>query len=134
MTHFAIICPPAIGHLNPMCALGRELQRRNHQVTLFSIPDIRSQVINSRLNFKTIGETEFPLGSMERKYKELGEMSGISGPKFTANWMEQETAMLLREFPEALKAAGVEALLVDQMTLAGSTVARPRTGCPPFLY
>jgi zeaxanthin glucosyltransferase len=60
MTHFAIICPSAIGHLNPMCVLGRELQRRNHQVTLFSIPDIRSKVINSGLNFETIGETEFP--------------------------------------------------------------------------
>lgn len=123
MTHFAIICPPAIGHLNPMCALGLELQRRNHQVTLFSIPDIRFKVINSGLNFKTIGETEFPLGTVERKYKQLGEMSGIPGTKFTFNWMQQETAMLLRELPEALKAAGVEALLVDQMNPAGSTVA-----------
>lgn len=35
MTHFGIICPAAIGHLNPMCALGRELQRRGHRVTLF---------------------------------------------------------------------------------------------------
>jgi MGT family glycosyltransferase len=123
MTHFAIICPSAIGHLNPMCALGRELQRRNHQVTLFSIPDIRSKVINSGLNFETIGETEFPLGSLERKYKQLGEMSGIPGFKFTANWMKQETAMFLRELPEALKSAGVEALLVDQVTTAGSAVA-----------
>jgi len=106
MTHFAIICPSAIGHLNPMCALGRELQRRNHQVTLFSIPDIRSKVINSGLNFETIGETEFPLGSLERKYKQLGEMSGMPGFKFTANWIKQETALFLRELPEALKAAG----------------------------
>ncbi|MEG3939801.1 glycosyltransferase [Microcoleus sp. S36b_A3] len=123
MTHFAIICPSAIGHLNPMCALGRELQRRNHQVTLFSIPDIRSKVINSGLNFETIGETEFPLGSLERKYKQLGEMSGIPGFKFTANWIEQETALFLRALPEALLPAGVEALLVDQTTPAGSSVA-----------
>ena len=115
MTHFAIICPSAIGHLNPMCVLGRELQRRNHQVTLFSIPDIRSKVINSGLNFETIGETEFPLGSLEHTYKQLGEMSGFAGFRFTANWIQQETAMLLQELPKALKTAGIEALLVDQV-------------------
>ncbi|WP_333219376.1 nucleotide disphospho-sugar-binding domain-containing protein [Microcoleus sp. Pol12A5] len=92
-------------------------------MTLFSIPDIRSKVINSDLNFETIGETEFPLGSLERKYKQLGEMSGIPGFKFTANWIKQETALFLRELPEALKAAGIEALLVDQTSPAGSTVA-----------
>lgn len=37
--------------------------------------------------------------------------------------MKQETAMFLRELPEALKSAGVEALLVDQLTTAGSAVA-----------
>ena len=106
-----------------MCALGRELQRRNHQVTLFGIPDIRSKVINSGLNFKTIGETEFPIGSLERKYKQLGEISGIPALKFTISWIQQETALLLRELPEAQKNTGIEALLVDQGTAAGSTVA-----------
>jgi zeaxanthin glucosyltransferase len=106
-----------------MCALGRELQRRNHQVTLFGIPEIRSKVINSALKFETIGETEFPIGSLEGRHKQLGEMSGIPAFKFTAKWLEQETAMFLRELPEAIKTAGVEALLVDQGSPAGGTVA-----------
>jgi len=106
-----------------MCALGRELQRRNHQVTLFSIPDIRSKVINSGLNFETIGETEFPIGSLEQNYKQLGEMSGFVAFKFTISWIKKETVMLLRELPQALKNARVEALLVDQLTTAGSAVA-----------
>lgn len=52
MPHFGIISPSAIGHLNPMCALGRELQRRNHQVTLFGIPDIRSKIIFRNLGLE----------------------------------------------------------------------------------
>jgi zeaxanthin glucosyltransferase len=36
-------------------------KRRNHQVTLFGISDVRSKIINSGLNFQMIGETEFPL-------------------------------------------------------------------------
>jgi MGT family glycosyltransferase len=123
MTHFGILCPAAIGHLNPMCALGRELQRRGHHVTLFGIPDIQPKVKNSGLDFWTIGEAEFPTGTLEQKYKQLGEMSGLAGLNFTVRWLQQETAMLFREAPEALKAAGIEALLVDQVTVGGGTIA-----------
>ena len=61
MTHFGIICPAAIGHLNPMCVLGRELQRRGHQVTLFGVLDIQPKVMKSGLGFWTIGEADFPV-------------------------------------------------------------------------
>jgi UDP:flavonoid glycosyltransferase YjiC (YdhE family) len=123
MTHFGILCPAAIGHLNPMCALGRELQRRGHHVTLFGIPDVQAKVMRSGLGFWMIGEAEFPLGQLDQKYKQLGEMSGMAGLKFTVSWLKQETVMLFREAPKALKAAGVEALLVDQVTPGGGTVA-----------
>ena len=124
MTHFGILCPAAIGHLNPMCALGRELLRRNHHVTLLGIPDIQPKVMNSGLNWWTIGEAEFPTGTLEQKYKQLGEMSGLAGLKFTVRWLQQETAMFFREAPEALKVAGVEALLIDQVTTGGGTIAQ----------
>ncbi len=115
MTHFGILCPAAIGHLNPMCVLGRELQRRGHHVTLFGIPDIQPKVRNSGLDFRTVGEAAFPIGALEQKYKQLGEMSGLAGLYFTVDWLQQETVMLFREAPDALKAEGVDALLVDQV-------------------
>jgi UDP:flavonoid glycosyltransferase YjiC (YdhE family) len=59
MTHFGILCPAAIGHLNPMCVLGRELQRRGHQVTLFGVADVQPKVMKSGLGFWTIGEADF---------------------------------------------------------------------------
>ena len=123
MTHFGILCPAAIGHLNPMCALGRELQRRNHYVTLFGVPDVAEKVAKSGLNFQSIGETEFPKGTLEKNYKQLGEMSGISGLKFTVKLLQKETSMLLDEGPEIIRKVGVEALLVDQLTRAGGTIA-----------
>ncbi|MFB2982331.1 glycosyltransferase [Microseira sp. BLCC-F43] len=123
MTHFGIICPPAIGHLNPMCVLGRELQKRGHCVTLFGIPDVQPKVMKSGLNFSTIGKDAIPAGTLEQKYKQLGEMSGLAGLKFTVSAIQKETAMLFLELPEAVKAAGVEALLIDQVTRAGGTVA-----------
>jgi UDP:flavonoid glycosyltransferase YjiC (YdhE family) len=123
MTHFGILCPAATGHLNPMCALGRELQRRGHQVTLFGIPDIQPKVMNSELDFWMLGEAEFPAGTLEQAYKQLGEMSGLVGVKFTVRRLQQETVMLFREVPEALKVAGVEALLVDHVMPGAGTIA-----------
>lgn len=120
MTHFGIICPAAIGHLNPMCVLGRELQRRGHQVTLFGIPDVQPKVMQSGLNFWTIGEAEFPPGSLEENYKKLGKLSGLAGFKFTINWMKREATSLFSLAPAAIKAAGVEALLVDQISVGGT--------------
>ena len=123
MTHFAILAPAAIGHLNPMSVLGRELKRRGHQVTFFGVPDIEVKLRNSGLDFWSIGETEFPLGSLEEFYKKLGQMSGIAGLKFTINWLKISTKMLFNQAPNALKLAGVEAILVDQVTLGGGTIA-----------
>ena len=123
MTHFGIICPAAIGHLNPMCALGSELKRRNHRVTIFGIADIELKIKHSGLNFWLIGESEFPLGWLEPQYERLGKMSGREGRQFTIELILKETTMLLKRLPTAIQSAGVEALIVDQVSTAGGTVA-----------
>lgn len=123
MTHFGILCPPSIGHLNPMCTLGRELQRRNHRVTLFNVPDVQSKVTKVGLDFCTVGEAEFPPGKIEQNYQQLGEMSGLAALKFTVRWLTKDVTMLFREVPAAMRASGVEALIIDQVTSGGGTIA-----------
>ena len=58
MTHFGIFCPGAVGHLNPMCNLGKELLNRGHNVTLFGVPDVRAKIANSGINFYEIGASD----------------------------------------------------------------------------
>ena len=123
MTHFGIISPAAIGHLNPMCALGSELQRRNHRVTIFGVLDMETKVKNSGLNFWVIGEQEFPLGALDKIYEKLGKMSGSKGLKFTIESLLNETRVLFKHVPAAIKSAGVEALIIDQVSTAGGTIA-----------
>ena len=123
MTHFGIFCPGAIGHLNPMCALGRELLRRGHRVTLFGVPDVQPKIAKSGLEFYEIGATDFPPGSIEEVYKQLGDLSGLPGLKFSIQFFQKEAAMLFREAPTAIQQAGVEALIVDQVTVGVGTVA-----------
>lgn len=123
MTYFGIFCPGAIGHLNPMCAVGRELLRRGHRVILFGVPDVRPKIAKSGLEFYEIGAADFPPGSVEQTYKQLGELSGLPGLKFSIQFFQKEATMLFREAPNAIRQTGVEALLVDQVTAGVGTIA-----------
>jgi zeaxanthin glucosyltransferase len=62
MAHIGLICPELSGHLNPMTTLGRELQRRGHQVTVVARADGRAKAEQAGLGFVVIGEREFPEG------------------------------------------------------------------------
>ena len=57
MTRFGIFCPSAIGHLNPLCAITLELQRRGHIVVLFGVPDALDKV--SGLNLTIVEISSF---------------------------------------------------------------------------
>jgi zeaxanthin glucosyltransferase len=123
MTHFGIICPALTGHLNPMTTLGHELQRRGHRVTLFGILDARPPTLAAGLEFWAIGEAEFPAGASAAANIKLGELSGLDAFKQIVTMFQRSTTMLLDEAPQAISAAGVEVLLVDQTSSGGSTVA-----------
>jgi zeaxanthin glucosyltransferase len=123
MSHFGILCPSAIGHLNPMCAIGRELIRRGHQVTLFGVPDIQIKVAAAGLEFCEIGAELFPLGAMDDLYAKLGGMSSMEGLKFTVKWLLQEAKMLCTDAPATIRAKEIDLLIVDQVTRIGGTIA-----------
>lgn len=123
MTHFGIFCPGALGHLNPMCNLGRELLRRGHSVTLFGVPDVRAKVTSAGIAFGQIGAREFPSGSLEATYRTLGKMDGLAGLKFSIDFFKKETKMLFSNAPEAVCSAGIDALIIDQTSLAVGTIA-----------
>ncbi len=123
MTHFGIICPTASGHLNPMTTLGYELKKRGNRVTLFGFHDAESKTLAAGLDFWAIGETDYPPGTTAKLFTELGKLSGFAALKYTVNWIGKAAEIILREAPAALKEAGVEALLVDQVSQSGGTIA-----------
>lgn len=120
---FGIFCPPALGHLNPICALALELQRRGHSVTLFGVPDALAKVENLDIATYEIGALDYPRGSVDRAYKTLGRLTGRAGLKFSVELFKRETKMLFREAPQAIRAANIEVLIVDQITSSIATVA-----------
>lgn len=123
MTHFGIICPGSAGHLNPMTTLGYELKQRGHRVTVLGIEDARGKVEAAGLEFQTIGALDFPPRVTKALFTKLGNLSGLKAVEYTLNWIAKAANMVLRDAPEAIKIAGIEALLVDQASPQGGTVA-----------
>lgn len=123
MTHFGLICPVSTGHFNTMLPLGKELRQRGHRVTLFGVRDAESQTLAAGLEFRVIGESEFPLGATAETFTQLGKLSDRQAFRYTINFLKDRAAVLLRDAPQAMKEAGVKALLVDQASPEGGTVA-----------
>ena len=123
MTHYGIICPSSTGHLNPMTTLGYELKRRGHRVTVLGIEDTRKQVLAAGLELFIIGHSSFPKGRRKELSLKLGELSPFKMLQFAVNWAVNYNSVLCHDTPEAIKAVAIEALLVDQVSPAGGTVA-----------
>jgi MGT family glycosyltransferase len=123
MSHFGIISPPVSGHINPFSALGRELQARGHRVTYFQLCDLEQKIRSEGLEFRAIGQREFPPGSLKTWTAHLGTLRGLAALRFTIRAVERTTGMVCRDAPEAVRQAGVDTLLVDQMEPAGGAIA-----------
>ncbi|MCU0544201.1 MAG: glycosyltransferase [Oscillatoriaceae cyanobacterium Prado104] len=123
MTHFGILCPASIGHLNTMTTLGSELLHRGHRVTVFNFLDAKAKTLASGLEFQALAEDEFPLGASTKILTEMGKLSGLKALQYNLKNVPKTSAVMLREAPTTIRKAGVAALLVDQYSLEGGTVA-----------
>lgn len=129
MTHIGLLCPTAMGHLNPMLTLGRELRRRAHQVTVFQVIDAQPTVEAAGLGFYRLGAQTFPQGRIAQITERLGELQGLQAVRHSVEWIRQTTELMLAEMPTAARNAGVEILIIDQIMVEGETIAQ-RLGLP----
>jgi MGT family glycosyltransferase len=106
-----------------MSTLGSELKQRGHRVTLFGILDAQPKALAAGLEFRVIGKSEFPQGSMTQLHTRLGKMNGFAALQYTIAWIKNVSVTILQEVPQALKEAGVDALLIDQVSPEGGTIA-----------
>jgi hypothetical protein len=116
MGHFGLICPELTGHLNPMTALGRELKRSGHNITLIGRPDAQKKTESAGLEFAVVGEQEFPVGSLAQTTAQLGRLAGLKAIRLTAELLRRAAITILDQASDAIASAGVDALLVDQVT------------------
>lgn len=120
MARLGAFCFPGTGHLNPMTALAHTLQLRGHEVVLFGIPDTEARVHTAGIEFHPIGVEDYPLGTLQKLDEQLARLKGRAAFRFTLERVRNSARMVMRDGPEAVRAAGVEALLVDEAEFAGN--------------
>ena len=123
MTHYGIVSVSATGPLNTMLPLGKELQRRGHQVTLISLLDTKAKAEAAGILLKAVGQVEFPVGSMKASLSKLGKLSGLAALRYTIGLLNQSAEVFLRDGPKICREVGVEALVVNQGSSTGGTIA-----------
>src|SRR5579863_1754241 len=120
MARLGAFCFPGTGHLNPLTALARCLQQRGHTVIIFGIADIESRVRAAGVDFCLIGQSDYPLGTLQRLDQRLGEMTGVQILRFTMQRVSNTASMVLRDGLEAVRSANLDALLVDETDMANN--------------
>jgi len=120
MARIGAFCFPGTGHINPMTALARRLRERGHEFVILGIADTEARIRATGTEFCLIGETDYPLGTLQALDQRLGELKGLATFKFTVERVKNTATMVLRDGPEALGRAKVDVVLVDEADMGGS--------------
>jgi len=123
MAHFGIICPPITGHVDPLAVVGRTLLQRNHKVTVFHLGDLGPKIQSEGLEFAPLESTRFPPGALGESVRMLAALKGVASLRFAIECECRISELILDRGPDVIRAAHVDALIVDQNEPAGATVA-----------
>lgn len=123
MGHVGVICPNTPGHVNPMLALADAIRARGHRVTFFLLGAPPPSVAATGFKTVSLGGTIFPPDQYRAKLERLGSLQGFAARKHTLSIGARVADATLQDGPTAARAAGVTALLVDQASFPGGTVA-----------
>lgn len=123
MSHFGVLSYKGTGHLNPLIALSRQLVARGHKVTFFLDADLEPQLRRQGLDFSSIGMATSDATASLRSHIQHKPSSGLAVLRFRIQRAVHDMEMFLRESPAPISCARVDALIIDEIALAGPTVA-----------
>jgi zeaxanthin glucosyltransferase len=109
----AFVALSAPGHLNPTTALARQLQSRNHDVVVISLPDAEPYVSAAGLAFIPYCEAAFSAGAANEIRRQISELQGQDGVRFIIEALGQMMGAALSSLPAALATARAEAVVLD---------------------
>ena len=122
MTHFGLLSYKGTGHLNPLISLSRQLIARGHKVTLFQSPRLELRAREQGLDFFPI-ETFHSTDIKQRRTRKPASSASLTEIRYRLDRISSEMETFLRAYPPALRAAGVDALIMGEISLTGPTVA-----------
>ena len=101
------ICLDAPGHLNPMTALARQLQSRNHEVIFLYSSEAAGLPVFPQKQQSAEQDTT------KKAIAEVSKMQGEDALQFGVKAIMGFTESILTSLPATVSKTGVEALLID---------------------
>lgn len=123
MLNLALLCPELAGHINPMLALGSELKRRGHRVTMLAMPDGEDACRAAGIELIEFASEEIPRGYWDATSETLGRLSGRRAVKFTVEQYCKSASVLMKHTPKLLQKLQPDGLILDQTYTAVAAVA-----------
>ena len=129
MRRIGILSFSSPGHYYPLTALGRRLQSRGHEVIYFQVADLERPIRAAGLEFRQIGQKDFPPGSIRARDEELSQLKGLAALRCGLRGIRLKATMLFRDAPVAIRDEGVDALVADRRR--GVPEKHHRVPCEP---
>lgn len=116
-------------HINAMMALAHALRSRGHQATFFLLGRGPASVRDAGFRVVEMGGGVFPPDEYQAQLQRLGTLSGRAATRHTVAIGVRATEAILQDGVSVVHDCGVTALVVDQTSFAGGSVA-DRLGLP----
>ena len=123
MHRIGILSFSSPGHFYPLTALGRRLQSRGHEVVYFQVADLERPNPGGGPGVPPDRPGGTSPGSIRARDEELNQLNGLAALRCAIRGMRLKAMMLFRDAPVAIRDEGVDCLIVDQIEMAGGTVA-----------
>lgn len=123
MSHFGVLSYKGTGHLNPLITLSRQLATRGHRATFFHDAELEARIRPYGVEFAPIVTSSDDSGGGTRARHRQKPSSAILLLRYRIRRTINDMERFLRETPQALTRAGVDALIIDELALAGPTIA-----------
>jgi MGT family glycosyltransferase len=89
----------------------------------FQVADLEPPIRAAGLEFHQIGQEDFPPGALRARDEEVCKLKGLAALRCGLRGIRRKAMMLFRDAPAAIHDEGVDSLIVDQIEMAGGTVA-----------
>lgn len=107
-----------------MAVLARAVQARGHRVTLISSADGVSHVEANGFEAVPFGQRLFPAGEWDRRAAIMGAAEGRAVVRHSLELLLDQGQSIVEDLPGLLPKLGMDALVMDQLSYAGESVAQ----------
>jgi UDP:flavonoid glycosyltransferase YjiC (YdhE family) len=125
MIKIAFVCPPLLGHINPMKSIAQCLDRKKFHIIFIGVLDIAKYFEKLKyIEYIPLGAAQFPLGSIQKIIERMSKLKGIRmgrlwQSQFTKKWSE----VVCRDLRFILEWKEIDFIICDQLEPAIGLVA-----------